>query len=112
MPRRRSARREGDVASDRLDAILLRAAEWVVAYGRHINQMVAMGDGLGDAIWIAAERREIRAAVFERDRGRCFYCGAEAVVLDHVIPRARGGMTVEFNLVACCRTCNSIKGAR
>lgn len=59
----------------------------------------------------AASRRE---RVLRRDQYRCVYCGevfppAELTV-DHVQPRMRGGDSSEGNLVACCRSCNTLKG--
>lgn len=42
----------------------------------------------------------------------CFYCGAEAEHIDHVIPIAKGGKTVWHNLVPACASCNFSKGAK
>ena len=43
---------------------------------------------------------------------RCANCGAgEKLVLDHVIPVARGGRSTLDNLQMLCATCNRIKGA-
>lgn len=44
--------------------------------------------------------------------GPCVYCGAEARTVDHIVPLARGGYEVEYNLVPCCGSCNSSKGAK
>lgn len=44
---------------------------------------------------------------------RCCYCGADGrLSLDHLLPRARGGLDSADNLVWACRSCNSSKGAR
>lgn len=58
----------------------------------------------------------VRRKVYLRDGDVCNYC-REPVddwdrTLDHVIPRSRGGEHTEENLVVCCRSCNSSKGAR
>jgi 5-methylcytosine-specific restriction endonuclease McrA len=53
-----------------------------------------------------------RRAVFARDDHRCQYCDGPAENLDHVLPRARGGMHTWDNVVACCRPCNLRKGSR
>jgi 5-methylcytosine-specific restriction endonuclease McrA len=57
-----------------------------------------------------------RDKVFLRDDYTCQYCFQEfpssELTLDHVIPRAQGGLTVWENLVACCRKCNSTKADR
>jgi HNH endonuclease len=59
--------------------------------------------------------------ILERDQYRCQYCGLDgaasfenalAMSVDFVVPRARRGKKDERNLVACCRSCNMIKGRR
>jgi 5-methylcytosine-specific restriction endonuclease McrA len=55
-------------------------------------------------------RREL---IFERDDYRCVYCGerfeAEALTVDHVQPRMRGGDGSAGNLVTACGGCNARK---
>ena len=62
--------------------------------------------------------RTLRSAV-ERTAGyRCGYCltpqGISGAVLeiDHIIPEASGGLTVEDNLWLACASCNRYKGSR
>lgn len=59
--------------------------------------------------------------ILERDHYRCQYCGLDgaasfenalAMSVDFVVPRARKGKKDPQNLVACCRSCNMIKGTR
>ena len=59
--------------------------------------------------------------ILERDSYRCQYCGLDgsasfenglAMSVDFVVPRARKGKKDPRNLVACCRSCNLIKGKR
>ena len=59
--------------------------------------------------------------ILERDQYRCQYCGLDgaasfenalAMSVDFVVPRARKGKKDPRNLVACCRSCNMIKGTR
>lgn len=54
--------------------------------------------------------------MFARDNFRCVYCGgefpAEALSVDHVQPRVRGGDQSEGNLVTACGACNTRKGHR
>ena len=59
--------------------------------------------------------------ILKRDQYRCQYCGLDgsasfdnalAMSVDFVLPRARKGKKVPHNLVACCRSCNLIKGKR
>jgi HNH endonuclease len=65
--------------------------------------------------------REEGLRILERDQYRCQYCGLDgagsfenalAMSVDFVVPRARKGKKDERNLVACCRSCNMIKGRR
>jgi uncharacterized protein YdaU (DUF1376 family) len=60
------------------------------------------------------EYRRFRDLVLERDGNACVYCGASDIPLqlDHIIPRSRGGSDVPENLAACCKPCNTSKGAR
>lgn len=55
-----------------------------------------------------------RERIFQRDGFRCVYCGipfaVEALTIDHVEPRVKGGDTSEGNVVTCCRPCNAAKG--
>lgn len=50
-----------------------------------------------------------------RDGHACVYCGATAeqsgthLHLDHLTPRAKGGLDVATNIRVCCRRCNSAK---
>lgn len=53
-----------------------------------------------------------RRGVLRRDKHLCAYCGEGANTVDHVLPRSRGGQNTWTNLVACCRSCNNVKGNR
>lgn len=49
-----------------------------------------------------------RKAVFERDGGRCIFCGsAHGLQAAHIVPRSRGGMGRKENLVTLCWRCHS-----
>jgi len=42
---------------------------------------------------------------------QCLHCGAtEHLVIDHIIPLAKGGLSIYDNLQLLCRDCNSLKG--
>lgn len=67
----------------------------------------------------AVPRRRIsfsRRNVYRRDRFTCQYCGArpsdDALTVDHVIPRSRGGKTTWTNCVVSCARCNRRKSNR
>lgn len=55
-----------------------------------------------------------RQTLLLRDNFCCQYCYDQLTIkdmtIDHVIPRARGGITRWDNVVASCYSCNSIKG--
>jgi 5-methylcytosine-specific restriction endonuclease McrA len=57
-----------------------------------------------------------RRNVARRDHYICQYCGDqpgwEAITIDHVVPRSRGGATSWQNCVAACPDCNGRKADR
>ena len=54
-----------------------------------------------------------RFNLFLRDGFCCQYCGAKReLTFDHVVPRARGGVTSWQNVVAACARCNLSKGSK
>lgn len=58
----------------------------------------------------------LRAQIAQQARYRCGYClRTEALMgmpmtLDHIIPQAAGGLSIEDNLWLACRRCNEYKG--
>ena len=70
--------------------------------------------------WRATERRKLTAGlrflILRRDKFRCQLCGADQaddsgvrLEVDHVVPVAKWGLTVESNLWTLCRVCNGGK---
>jgi 5-methylcytosine-specific restriction endonuclease McrA len=55
-------------------------------------------------------RHRFRQQILSAWEHRCCYCGEHAQSLDHVLPKARGGLTVPENLVPACLGCNRRKG--
>ncbi len=57
-----------------------------------------------------------RMEVFARDGCRCVYCGevydVDALSVDHVQPRVRGGDNSQGNVVTACTACNTAKASR
>ena len=57
-----------------------------------------------------------RRNIYKRDRYACQYCGAqpgsEELTLDHVVPRAQGGISTWENCVLACTGCNKRKADR
>lgn len=64
--------------------------------------------------WFAPRFR--KGAIYSRDNWSCQYCGVglckSNATIDHVMPRAKGGITSWKNCVASCKNCNRIKGCR
>ncbi|PIE62044.1 MAG: HNH endonuclease [Desulfobacterales bacterium] len=63
-----------------------------------------------------AKARQLRGTQWwkrKRAKGICHYCQAsfppQELTMDHVIPIARGGRSEKFNLVPCCKSCNTQK---
>lgn len=60
--------------------------------------------------------KRLRFEVFKRDYFTCRYCGAQppevVLVVDHVLPVARGGGETLDNLITACEVCNQGKAAR
>lgn len=60
-----------------------------------------------------------RKLVYDRDDRTCQYCDyefaeheADAMTVDHIVPKADGGWNVASNLVTCCKPCNQLKADR
>jgi hypothetical protein len=57
-----------------------------------------------------------RTAIFARDGHQCVYCGGvfsvDALSVDHVQPRMRGGDGSDGNVVTACTACNTAKGGQ
>ena len=60
-------------------------------------------------------RGVVRDVIFQRDNGKCFYCGISVGSrwhADHVIPWSKGGATSPKNGVVACVPCNLKKSAK
>jgi hypothetical protein len=92
-----------------------------VAYDRLFS---ALSGGKGPSPRVVRERAKMspkkRFSILQRDGFRCRYCGihrdelrcGNRLVVDHIIPIARGGTSDDDNLCCACQDCNAGKGAR
>ena len=72
-----------------------------------------------DDLFVKKERdkaRRLRSSQWwkrRRSSGVCEYCQKvfppRDLTMDHIIPLARGGRSEKFNLVPCCKACNTKK---
>ena len=72
-----------------------------------------------EAVETGPVSKKLRSAIFDRDGWKCRKCGATVskdntvrLEVDHIIPRAKGGKTVESNLETLCLPCNRAKGIK
>ena len=49
---------------------------------------------------------KIKECVFNRDNGKCVICGQNGLPEAHYIPRSKGGLGIEQNIVTLCRKCH------
>lgn len=50
--------------------------------------------------------KKTKIRVYERDKGRCIFCGAPGLPEAHYIARSQGGLGIEQNIVTVCRPCH------
>lgn len=51
--------------------------------------------------------QKVKKAVWERDGHRCIFCGSPyAMPNAHYIPRSKGGLGIEQNIVTACAQCH------
>ena len=50
--------------------------------------------------------QKVKAAVFNRDGGKCIVCGRFGSPCAHYISRAQGGLGIEENIVTLCDECH------
>lgn len=56
--------------------------------------------------------KNLNESILERDDYTCVYCGEYADTIDHIVPKAQGGLTISKNCVAACKKCNGKKADR
>lgn len=50
---------------------------------------------------------KVKRAVWERDGHRCIICGSSSAMPNaHYIPRSKGGLGIEQNIVTLCQNCH------
>ena len=59
--------------------------------------------------------KKVRKVILDRQKDLCFYCNRPLMgfyVLDHFVPRSKGGSDNAENRVAACQACDGAKGGR
>lgn len=49
---------------------------------------------------------KVKNAVYERDSGACIWCAKRGQPNAHYIPRSRGGLGIEQNILSLCWDCH------
>lgn len=49
---------------------------------------------------------EVKKRVYERDKGECILCGKRGFPNAHFIPRSKGGLGIEENIITLCVECH------
>lgn len=49
---------------------------------------------------------EVKERVYERDHGRCIWCGGRGIPNAHYIPRSLSGLGCEHNILTLCPDCH------
>lgn len=72
-----------------------------------LNELIEKGEIFPDANKRPPIPKEVVDAVWNRDGGKCVYCGStKNLHLDHIIPFSKGGATTVENLQLLCEKCN------
>jgi len=72
----------------------------LIAYGKVKVRRSAIGE-------------ELREKILKKHNYQCVECGSkENLVLDHIVPFSKNGLSVEENLQVLCKKCNLQKGNR
>jgi 5-methylcytosine-specific restriction endonuclease McrA len=99
-PEQRSAYRAGNRAWKRANPEKIK----VDHHRRRARKRAAEGHHTADEL----------KALFQRQRGRCAYCGTSIRTgyhVDHIVALARGGSNWITNISLACAKCNTSKGA-
>lgn len=65
-----------------------------------------------ERVWFS---RDVKEDILRKSDGVCAHCGCPVTIgdnftIEHVVPISKGGTNDLVNIVALCRTCNTVKG--
>jgi hypothetical protein len=80
-----------------------KAYQYVIEEAAFVNR-----DGV---VFFIYDKMSLKKFVLKRDNNICKYCGEIGTTVDHIIPRAQGGLSTPKNLTCACQNCNVLKGS-
>ena len=96
-----------------LEMIEITEEGYIEILGWEKHQNVTGLEKLKEDAKIRQRRSRFKKVGLEYEEGmQCAYCGEEAVTVDHIIPKSKGGKDVATNVVPCCKLCNNTKNNR
>lgn len=103
----RYERNKEQIEKDKVKAKLLEKKKQREIEKLALQELIDEGEIFPEANKRPPIPRDVVDAVWNRDHGKCVYCGSdENLHLDHIIPFSKGGDTSVENLQLLCQKCN------
>lgn len=103
----RYERNKEQIEKDKVKAKLLEKKKKREIEKLALQELIDEGEIFPEANKRPPIPKDVVDTVWNRDRGKCVYCGSnENLHLDHIIPFSKGGDTSVENLQLLCQKCN------